>query len=207
MGVLNSITNEFLVNFIANSISLDTSLVTKEQVEKILDNQESGLDEKLEKIVKNYLDAFLYAMTLASNKTELTENILKDLHEKVVDGISVGGLYRNVDISIKGSNHTPCSYIKVYDRMAKYFITINDNNNDTYYNVAFSHLQLLKVHPFLDGNGRLARIILNFELVKNDLKPIYIDYNEKEKYFEMVEDFKVNKNINSFIDFLKSTQN
>lgn len=206
MNGLNSITNDFLVNFIANSISFDTTTITKEQVELILDNKDSGLDEKTVKLVNNYLDAFLYAMTLASNKTELTENILKDIHEKIVNGLSTGGLYRNVDISIKGSNHTPCSYIKVYDRMGKYFVTINDPNNDLYYNIAFSHLQLMKVHPFLDGNGRLARIILNYELVLHDLKPIYLNKNESDKYFAMVEDFKVNKNINGFIDFLKETQ-
>ena len=206
MNGLNFINNEFIVNFIANSISFDTALVTKEQVEQILDNQTSGLDEKIVKIVNNYLDAFLYSMTLASNKTELTENILKDIHEKIVNELSIGGLYRNVDISIKGSNHTPCSYNKVYDRMNKYFQTINDPNNDIYYNIAFSHLQLMKVHPFLDGNGRLARIILNYELVLHDLKPIYLNFTEKDKYFELVEDFKVNKNINSFIDFLKELQ-
>lgn len=206
MNGLDFITNDFLVSFIANSISFDTALVTKEQVELILDNKDSGLDEKLVKLINNYLDAFLYAMTLASNKTELTENILKDIHEKVVNGFSIGGLYRNVDISIKGSNHTPCSYLKVYDRMGKYFNTINDSNNDMYYNIAFSHLQLLKVHPFLDGNGRLARIILNYELILHDLKPIYLTFDERNKYFEMVEDFKVNKNINAFVEFLKSTQ-
>ena len=75
-----------------------------------------------------------------------------------------------------------------------------------YYNIAFSHLQLLKVHPFLDGNGRLARIILNYELILHDLKPIYLTFDERNKYFEMVEDFKVNKNINAFVEFLKSTQ-
>ena len=90
--------------------------------------------------------------------------------------------------------------------MGKYFVTINDLNNDLYYNIAFSHLQLMKVHPFLDGNGRLARIILNYELVLHDLKPIYLNKNESDKYFAMVEDFKVNKNINGFIDFLKETQ-
>ena len=206
MNGLDFITNDFLVSFIANSISFDTALVTKEQVELILDNKDSGLDEKLVKLINNYLDAFLYAMTLASNKTELTENILKDIHEKVVNGFSIGGLYRNVDISIKGSNHTPCSYLKVYDRMGKYFNTINDSNNDMYYNIAFSHLQLLKVHPFLDGNGRLARIILNYELILHDLKPIYLTFDERNKYFKMVEDFKVNKNIDAFVEFLKSTQ-
>lgn len=206
MNGLNNITNDFLINFIANSISFDTALVSKEQVQAIIDNNFEGIDKRVVTLVQNYLDAFLYAMTLASNKQELNENILKDLHEKIVKNLSVGGLYRNVDISIKGSNHTPPSYLKVYDRMAKYFNQISDKNNDLYYNIAFSHLQLMKIHPFLDANGRLARIVLNYELVLNDLKPVYLSFNDREKYFEMLEDFKVNKNIDPFINLLKTLQ-
>lgn len=206
MNGLNNITNDFLINFIANSISFDTALVSKEQVQAIIDNNFEGIDKRVVTLVQNYLDAFLYAMTLASNKQELNENILKDLHEKIVKNLSVGGLYRNVDISIKGSNHTPPSYLKVYDRMAKYFNQISDKNNDLYYNIAFSHLQLMKIHPFLDANGRLARIVLNYELVLNDLKPVYLSFNDREKYFEMLEDFKVNKNIDPFINLLKALQ-
>ena len=112
----------------------------------------------------------------------------------------------NVDISIKGSGHTPPSYLKVYDRMKKYFDTIYDSANDLYYNIAFSHLQLAKIHPFLDGNGRLARIVLYYQLKKNGLKPIIISVDNKEAYFNLLEEFKVNKNIEPFIDFIKSAQ-
>ena len=206
MDGLNIINNEFLINFISNSISFDTILVTKDQVEAILNNKSEGINDKIIKLVKNYVDAFLFAMDLASKKEKLTENLLKDIHERVVKDFSVGGLYRNVDISIKGSNHTPPSYLKVYDRMGKYFNQIADENSDMYYNIAFSHLQLMKIHPFLDGNGRLARIVLNYELVLHDLKPIFVEYEKKNEYFEMLEDFKVNKNIQPFIDFLKETQ-
>lgn len=201
-----SISNDFLVDFIFNSISLDTAIVTPEDVEAIIDGNVEGLNPRVVSLVNNYLESFLYAITLASKKEPFNENDLKDLHEKVVNGFANGGLYRNVDISIRGSNHTPPSFIKVYDRMKKYFDTINDDNNDLYYNIAFSHLQLMKIHPFLDGNGRLARIVLNYMLLKNGLKPVIINYSDREKYFDLLEEFKVNKNIDPFITFLKEQQ-
>ena len=68
--------------------------------------------------------------------------------------------------------------------MKTYFDTINNPENDIYYTIAFAHLQLMKIHPFLDGNGRVARIILNYELQKYGLKPITISYSEKEHYFQ-----------------------
>ena len=203
---ISSVSNEFLVDFISNSISLDTTLVSKEDVQNILDGNTNDINSRVIQLVNNYLDGFLFGVALATKNEVFTENDLKDIHEKVVDGFSNGGLYRNVDISIKGSNHTPPSFIKVYDRMKKYFDTINSESFDVYYKIAFSHLQLMKVHPFLDGNGRLARIVLNCMLLHYGLKPVVIRYEDKERYFEMLEDFKVNKNIDPFIDFIKSQQ-
>lgn len=203
---LESISNEFLVDFISNSISLDTCDISKEVVTKILDNEPVECSESVKNLVKDYLDGFLFVIKLASNNEEFTENTLKDLHQIVVKDKGLGGLYRNVDISIKGSNHTPPSYIKVYDRMKKYFITINDENNDLWYNIAFSHAQLMKVHPFLDGNGRCARIVLNYQLIKNGLKPVVIRFEDKEQYFNLLEEFKVNKNIEPLIQYIKSLQ-
>lgn len=208
LGDLNisSISNDFLTDFISNSISLDTTLVTKEDVKNIIDGNTTNINERVVMLVNNYLDGFLFGVALATKNEIFTENDLKDIHERVVNGFSNGGLYRNVDISIKGSNHTPPSFIKVYDRMKKYFDTINSDEFDVYYKIAFSHLQLMKVHPFLDGNGRLARIILNCMLLHYGLKPVIIRYEEKEHYFDMLEEFKVNKNIEPFISFLKEQQ-
>lgn len=201
-----SISNDFLVDFISSSISLDTALVTPEDVQSILDGAIDGLNPRVVSLVNNYLDGFLFAIALTTKQEPFNENDLKDIHEKIVNNFAKGGLYRNVDISIRGSNHTPPSFIKVYDRMKKYFDEINNENNDVYYNIAFSHLQLMKIHPFLDGNGRLARIVLNYMLLKNGLKPIIINYSNKERYFELLEEFKVNKNIDPFINFIKEQQ-
>lgn len=203
---INENNKDFLVDFITNSISFETLPISKETVEKIFNNDFDNIDDKTILVVKNYLNGILYCKSLLKNNKELTENDLKDIHDKVVNGFSLGGLYRNVDISIKGSNHTPPSYLKVYDRMKKYFDMINDANNDMYYNIAFAHLQLMKIHPFLDGNGRVARIVLNYELEKNGLKPIIISYAEKDHYFDLLEQFKVNKDINPFIDYIKEKQ-
>lgn len=196
------ISTDFLVSFITNSISFETLPVSEDVVKRILDNDLDGLDEKLVKTVQNYLNGVLFSFSLVDRTEPFSENDLKDIHEKVVNGLSLGGLYRNVDISIKGSNHTPPSYIKVYDRMKKYFDAINNEDTDKLYKIAFSHLQLMKIHPFLDGNGRVARIVLNYQLMKYGYKLIIISYEEKEKYFQLLEEFKVNKNIEPFINYI-----
>lgn len=205
-NILSKVSKEFLVSFVANSISFESVPVSEDVVLKIVDGDTSGIEKKTIQVIENYVNGFDLALSILDRGTFLTEDDLKDIHDKVVSGFSLGGLYRNVDISIKGSNHTPPSYVKVYDRMKKYFDTINDSSNEKIYNVAFSHAQLMKIHPFLDGNGRVARIVLNYMLLKNGYKPVIISYIESDKYFDVLEKFKVEKDINPLIDFILEKQ-
>lgn len=202
----NIISKDFLIDFVHNTLSLEGKPVCKETVNAVFEDLEADVNEKEKKSIINAFNAFSFILNLLENKEELDENKLKDLHEIIMDGFGNGGLYRNVDISIKGSNHTPPSHIKVYDRMKKYFDTINQDGVELYEQIAFSHLQLAKIHPFLDGNGRCARLVLNYNLLKNGLKPIIIEANKKDEYFNYLEEFKVNKDILPFINFLKNNQ-
>lgn len=200
------VSKDFLINFVQNTLSLEGKPVCKETVNAVFEDLEADVNEKEKKSIINAFNAFNFILNLLENKEELDENKLKDLHEIIMDGFGNGGLYRNVDISIKGSNHTPPSHIKVYDRMKKYFDTINQDGVELYEQIAFSHLQLAKIHPFLDGNGRCARLVLNYNLLKNGLKPIIIEASKKDEYFNYLEEFKVNKDITPFINFLKNNQ-
>lgn len=197
------ITIDFLVDFVYNSISFETSVVSLDEVSRIINGDVSNIEKTKTTIINNNLNGFLFMLNLLEKEEAFTENKLKDLHEIIMKDLGIGGLYRNVDISVKGSNHTPPSHIKVYDRMKKYFDTINNPTDNVEEQIAFSHLQLMKIHPFLDGNGRCARIVLNYQLLKNNFSPIILDYSKKDEYFTCLEEFKVNKNILPFIDFIK----
>jgi len=197
------ITVDFLVDFVYNSISFETSVVSLDEVSRIINGDVSNIEKTKTTIINNNLNGFLFMLNLLEKEEAFTENKLKDLHEIIMKDLGIGGLYRNVDISVKGSNHTPPSHIKVYDRMKKYFDTINNPTDNVEEQIAFSHLQLMKIHPFLDGNGRCARIVLNYQLLKNNFSPIILDYSKKDEYFTCLEEFKVNKNILPFIDFIK----
>jgi Fic family protein len=203
---LNELSNEFIAEFIYNSLSFETKL-SFEDVSKVVNEEQSSLDEKKTLAIKNYKKAFMFVVDLAKEKKELDENTLKDIHEMLMDEVQVGGLYRNVDISIKGSNHTPPAHLKVYDRMKKYFMTLEEYGDDVITKAAFSLLQLDKIHPFLDGNGRLSRIVLNYHLLYNGLAPVIFPFEEKEHYFNCIEEFKVNKNIDYFKEYLIKLEN
>lgn len=166
-------------------------------------------NEDLKRNVYNHYCAYLDMVDAAKRHEELTEELLKNLHVTLTKGINniPGGLYRNVDISIKGSAHTPCSYLKVYDRMGKYFNDLKNSTADPLKQAAYAHLQLAKIHPFIDGNGRLSRLIMNFILIKNGYLPISISVKRRDEYFALLEEFKVNKNSKPFEDFVLELEN
>ncbi|MBO4623472.1 MAG: Fic family protein [Bacilli bacterium] len=196
---INNISFELKSKIIFSSLSFEYPSITLEEVNDVL----NGKSTNNSLLINNQANALNFVIDLVKNNEELTENKLKDLHEILMKGIlEVSGLYRNVDISIKGSNHTPPSHIKVYDRMGKYFDYLAQVNADLLEYISFSHLQLAKVHPFLDGNGRCARLVLNYELMKNGLAPVYILPEERNEYYNTLEEFKVNKDSNPFKEFL-----
>jgi fido (protein-threonine AMPylation protein) len=160
--------------------------------------------ERDQKEILNHVKAFEYVSKHAKENTHFDEEMLKDIHEILVQGIFQGGIYRNVNIQIYGATHQPPDYIKVYDRMSKYFQALNDYKGDALEKAVFAHASIAKIHPFLDGNGRLARLVMNYFLMKANDLPISIPLDMRSIYFEHLETFKVEKDLKPLVEFIKS---
>lgn len=202
---LDKIKLDFVADLVYNSLSFEKRDITRNDVYNIISDKLVDLDEKIIKVTLNHRKAFMFLLNLITKNEELTESKLKDCHAILMD--DNGGLYRNVDISIHGSTHTPPSHLKVYTRMKQYFDVLLTPSENPLEKIAYSHLQLAKIHPFLDGNGRLSRLILNYYMLKAGLAPVIIPSNEKEKYFSFLEDYKVKKIQKPFIDYLITLEN
>ena len=128
--------NLFDFNFVCvltrNSVGMESGKrASLEEVVSIIRGYNVRVDETLKRSVYNHYKAYNMMLKFLDENMEkdLTEEFLKDLHAELTNGIlDSGGLYRNVNIQIKGSMHTPCDYIKVYDRMKKYFYDVNHTN-------------------------------------------------------------------------------
>ena len=202
----NDLTNlsfDFIVDFIYNSLGFEQNNISYDDVKNTLLDPNTTTDDTRKNLILNHYKALEFILELVRNNQTLTEELLKDLHEVLMGEDAIGGLYRKVDISIKGSSHTPPSHLKVYDRMKKYFLTLENYEGDVLEQIAYSHLQLAKIHPFLDGNGRCARLVLNYFLLINNYSPIVIYLEESDEYFDTLEEFKVNKDIKPFVNFLQ----
>lgn len=201
---INEIDPKFVADFIFNSLSFKTDLKGENEVLAIVEGKVDGIDKETVILVQNQMNGFKFILNSLEEDKQFNENTLKDLHEIVLGDTEIGGLYRNVDISIRGSNHTPPSHLKVYDRMKKYFDKLENHEGCVFEKIAYSYVQLAKIHPFFLGNGRTARLVLNYQLMKHGLVPIIILHSDKVNYFNYLEEYKVNKNILPFKKYIKS---
>ena len=159
-------------------------------------------DEYVRQLVINHYHALKLVHRLVRKGIQFDEKAVKDLHQTLVDKIMPGGYYRTRDLFILGAKHVPPTYLKIYKKMESYFRELNNPELTGLKKAAFAHLQILKIYPFMDANGKLARLLLNYQLELEGFLPISITKEMRDEYYETIDEFKINKDLNPFTEFI-----
>jgi Fic family protein len=146
------------------------------------------------KPLKDHLEAVNLALAwdrvkaLAQPGASLTERDLLDLHRIVLTRVedSHAGSYRTSAVRISGSNHIPPNSVKVPDLMEELFAEIR-TITDPVERAAKLHHGIARIHPFTDGNGRAARLAMNFVLLAAGYPPISIPTELRHAYYNALE--------------------
>ena len=182
-----------------NSITLDEAL-TLQRV-----SSSSQVSETEQKELLNHIKAFEMVEAAVKNKVPMSEDFIKDVHQQILDGIMPGGLYRQMNVGLIGQIHQPPDYVKVYDRMRRMMNHLDfEFEGSTIEKAAYIHLSIAKIHPFLDGNGRLGRLMMNFYLMEDGYLPISINDDIKQQYFESLDQFKLEKSSKKLETIIKN---
>ena len=150
-----------------------------------------SMREHLEAI--NHKEAILFIDDLVSQKVDLSEYVLKQIHGIVLYGIDRenAGVYRKLPVAIAGSKHLPPQPYLLQDLMEKYFQFYNQEKEHLHPVVlaAEMHERLVTIHPFIDGNGRTARLIMNLILLQYGFPLAIIggDYDSRMAYYDALE--------------------
>lgn len=118
------------------------------------------------------------------NKEEFDERLIKKINETINKDIKDTEGYRTVQVFIRGSEHIPPEPEKIPNLMNYYMYNYNHDEQGVFNKIAKYHIEFEKIHPFEDGNGRTGRLLLNYELLKNNLPPVVITKEDRVKYFE-----------------------
>lgn len=202
---LKAICDEFDRHYIYESTSFDNGDFTYEDVSFLLEDHSRlfpDKDELVRRAIINNFHAMSSVHRLAKEQQPITESVVKDLHQLLVEGIIPGGVYRTRDLFILGAKHVPPSYLKIFNKMNSYFAEINNPDLKGIAKAAYVHLEILKIYPFMDANGRLARLLLNYQLELDGFLPVSITRGLRNAYFQCIDEYKINKNSVPFMEFL-----
>ena len=128
---------------------------------------------------------------LKSNE-DFSESFIKNLNEIINRDIKNAEGYRNVQVFIQGSEHIPPEPQKIPNLMMYYIYNYNHDEQNIFNKIARYHIEFERIHPFEDGNGRMGRLLINYELLKNNLPPVVITKEDRIKYFEFLKNTDVN---------------
>ncbi len=202
---LNRLKQEFLVDYVYNSTAIEGNTLTLNETRLLL---EEGITIS-GKSLREHLDATNQKQAIEwieeFTKKNIREIDILMLHKLTLKGISDywAGKYKTSQNRIIGSKLKTTPPYKVKSEMGNlvYLINKNPQKYNTIELAAFSHHELVRIHPFVDGNGRTARLISNLILINRGFPPVIIRKIDRKKYFDCLEKAHFG-NLKPFADFI-----
>lgn len=184
-----------------NTLTLqETALVVNEGVTI----SGKSMREHLEAI--NHTEAISYIKDIAKQDIEISKRTIKEIHALILHGIDRenAGRYRTVPVMISGSTHMPPQPYLIEKQMEDFMLRFRQMEEEKVHPVlvaAYLHDELVRIHPFIDGNGRTSRLLMNLYLLRNgyviitlkgsnDAKINYYKALEKSHTEHLTEDFQ-----------------
>ncbi|WP_075964187.1 Fic family protein [Parabacteroides massiliensis] len=164
-----------------NTLTLqETALVVNEGVTI----SGKSMREHLEAI--NHTEAISYIKDIAKQDIEISERTIKEIHALILHGIDRenAGRYRTVPVMISGSAHMPPQPYLIEKQMEDFMIRFKQMEKEMVHPVlvaAYLHGELVRIHPFIDGNGRTSRLLMNLYLLRNGYVIITLKGSNDEK--------------------------
>jgi Fic family protein len=195
------------VEFLYESNRIEGNTLTLRETQLVINEgmtiSGKSMREHLEAI--NHKEAILFVEDLVTQKMELSEYVLKQIHGIVLYGIDRenAGVYRKLPVAIAGSKHLPPQPYLLQDLMEDYFRFYELHRNDLHPVIlaAEMHERLVSIHPFIDGNGRTSRLIMNLILLQHGFPLAIIggDYESRMAYYDALEKVQTEDDKQSFI--------
>lgn len=193
---LKKIEEALAIEYTYESNRIEGNTLTLQETELVVNEgvtvSGKSMREHLEAI--NHAEAIDYIKDFAKNQVEISERTVKEIHALVLHGIDRenAGRYRNVPVMISGSTHMPPQPYLIEKQMEDFMRTFSDmeaRNTHPVLTAAYLHDELVRIHPFIDGNGRTSRLLMNLYLLRNGFVIVNLkgDNEDKLKYYRALE--------------------
>ncbi len=206
MHTLASLREKMILDWTYHSNAIEGNTLTLSETKIVLEGITVGgksMHEHLEAI--NHKEAILYLESLVLNKEILSEWDIKNLHQLVLKNIdpSNAGAYRHENVVIGGAKHVPPAHYLLTEQMEKYTAQCRDwKRFHPIIRASLVHGEFVRIHPFIDGNGRTARLLMNFELMKAGYPPAIIDISQRLTYYLALDKAHVKGDYTELVDLI-----
>lgn len=206
---LESFDKSFEIEYTHNSTAIEGNTLSLIQTKAVLEDGISVGGKTLREIyeVVNHQKAFRFIKRCITDGKPLDEKIVKDIHALLLENILTGGVYRTVEVRISGAGHKPPAPTEMYQQIKNFYADMPYRAEGNAMELAaWTHAEFVKIHPYVDGNGRTSRMIMNYQLMANGFLPISIAKENRLEYFEVLETYAVNGELQPFTEMIASLE-
>lgn len=199
----------FEIEYAHNSTAIEGNTLSLIETKVLLEDKISIGGKKLREIyeVLNHNKAYQFIKGCITKGKPLDETMVKDIHALLMENIMIGGIYRSVDVYISGAEHIPPYPSQAYIQVKNFYAILPYKTDlNSLELAAWTHAEFVKIHPFIDGNGRTSRLIMNYQLMVNGFLPISISKESKLHYFNALESYAVDGDLKPFADFIATLE-
>ncbi len=198
-GEVERLNEEFVVEYTYNSNAIEGNTLTLRETDLVLRGltiDQKPLKDHMEAV--GHKEAFDYVRELVKKNTPISESVIKQIHYLVLaDKKDDRGVYRRVPVRIMGAQHEPVQPYLIEPKMEQLLRDYNDSNEHIVTKLARFHIEFEGVHPFIDGNGRTGRLLVNLELMKAGYPPIDIKFIDRLSYYNAFDEYYVKNNLSA----------
>lgn len=203
-AVVKNLHEDLVLRWTYNSNAIEGNTLTLMETKVVLEGITVGgksLREHFEAI--NHRDAILFVEELVQQREVLSEWQIRNIHQLILKNIDEqnAGRYRNLNVLISGATHTPPDHLLVQEQMARFIAALNPTLHPVEY-AARAHVDFVGIHPFVDGNGRTSRLLMNLELMKAGFPPVVIPVEQRLRYYQALDNAHVKGDYHPFIELV-----
>lgn len=206
-ALVGRLREQMQVEYTYNSNAIEGNTLTLQETRLVIEEgftvSGKSLRETLE--AKNHPEAIEFVANLATSKKEINEEAVLHIHELIMLGITEdAGRYRTVGVRITGASFMPPPSSEVRPRMNELLKWLKDNPDEhsPIELAAVFHHRFVQIHPFVEGNGRTARLLMNAVLIGNGYPFIAIvPKRDRQKYLKALMDADLG-NLSAFVNFV-----
>lgn len=197
-----SFEKNFEVEYTHNSTAIEGNTLTLMETKVVLEDGIAIGGKSLREIyeVVNHKKAYQYVRECIGKGYPLEEGIVKDIHALLMENILIGGIYRREEVFITGAGHTPPAGNELYAQIKNFYYELTQKRDLNGIELAaWTHAEFVRIHPFLDGNGRTSRLLANYQLIGKGFLPVSIAKEDRLAYYQALDQYAVHGELEDFV--------